>query len=169
MPNCSYIRDNLLPCTNTHGLNSFFFFNPESQSLEKTSICQLHSDEILKMMLEEIRGFQNNITRLYGQISARRYNTITFDISFDNSALYSEIKSEKEKITRVRWQFCRWPICKNRKFFYDELIYSCIVFSTFGRMRHIFYFHKKCWDSFRGRCGIKLIQERGQKTLEMSI
>ena len=116
-------------------------------------------------MLVEIKKFQKKQIKIFNQIQTQKVAAKTYDLFFDQDAMYSEIKSNKETISRLRWQFCRWPICESPKFGYDDLIYSAIVFSTKGRLRHIFYFHRACWKQFKAKCGIQQPIQIGQRTL----
>src|SRR3990170_2946265 len=166
MPNCSFIRDNEIVCANINGLNSFFFFDPVNNHLEKTTICQIHSDEILGIMLEEIKYIQRTNMKLKNQIELHK-TARKQDIFYDDKNTFSEIQSNFDRINRIRWQFCRWPLCENRRFFNDEMVYSTIIYSIRGKLRHIFYFHFSCWQKFKARCGIMTAIQRGQKTLEM--
>ncbi len=164
MASCTFINEFGNRCVSTWQLNKFFFYDPQYNSLEIVLMCQTHSDDILSFMLLEIKKHQSDLSKISHQIKIQKKNAREFDRSFDSSLLFNELESKRELITRIRWRFCRWPVCETPPLT-DELIYSCIVFSVKGRLRHIFYFHEKCMKQFKGKCGIMQLITTGKRTL----
>lgn len=154
-------------CGSTNLLNPIFFYDSEYKTITKTFACQHHSDELLTILLEEIKTFQHRQRKNFSKLKERKITAKNYDITFDSKAMYTEIESDKDVINRIRWKFCRHPTCEKRNFFYDELIHTMMVFSTRGKLRHLFYFHKICCQKIMAQCGIKAPWQGGQKTLDM--
>ena len=154
MARCNIIKENNDLCCSVHGINRIIFYNTETNEIEKQTICQKHSDEILSEWLLSEQKLKIIKEKLENE--RKRHNTGFILEEKEYVKEFNEkFKRVNEEIKRIRWEVCRFPLCIRPKFEQEDQIYSAIVFSTNGRLRHIFNFHKVCFNLAKGRCNLK--------------
>lgn len=151
---CQYKKDNGSICGTTFGLTQIYFRNQiiKSENIE-IALCQFHSDQILRLMLEkyneciiiEEKAFGE--AKLKGQL-AKKYERVVEPINYQK---LSNVRKLKNKILH---SVCRNIYCGKQLNFKN--VYTATAYHTNGKFRHCFYFCSwDCWIGFKRMCGYR--------------
>jgi len=161
---CQYFKDIDQQCGATVGLSIIDFKNPEnrSQTIE-IALCQYHSDQILREMLETYNDclmIEEKAFAKYnkGRQLAKKYETIQPPQDFQK---LSNARKLKFKIVH---KICRNMICGNQ--LDERAVFTATAYHAKGKMRHSFYFcNYTCWMWFKRKCGFREKMEIHQNKL----
>jgi len=151
---CQYRKDDATRCGRTIRLSTIYFKNPilKSDSVEM-ALCQYHSDQILRTVLEPYTDCIKIEMSAFGKYKkgkalAKEYETIQSPMD------YSKLENARKLKHKILWKICRNILCGN--LLDQNKVYSAIVFHANGKFRHCFYFCSyDCFMWFKRTCGYR--------------
>jgi len=151
---CQYRKDTTKKCGITIGLSIIYFKNPiqKSDSVE-IALCQYHSDQILRTILEQYTDCIKIEMSAFGKYKkgkalAKQYETIQSPLD------YSALENSRKLKHKILWKICRNFLCG--KVLDQNKIYSATAYHANGKMRHCFYFCSyECFMWFKRTCGFR--------------
>ncbi len=166
---CNYIDLNGRRCDKTYQLHEFYFRDPyHNSNCFSVDLCKWHADAELLRTTTRLKELQLKLTNLIAESARLRRIAKENDTYANNETKQQRIEDLKELIKKVQSNECKNDFCNQnlRQLENKSKLYSCHIFKPSGRRWYSFYFcSEKCFNIFKGRCGIETLLSTGQTTL----
>lgn len=166
---CNFINEYNNRCNRTYELHNMQFRDPYSIStIEQCDLCKTHYDQVTSDTVERVRGFQMKLSNMIAESSRLTRIAKENDTYYKNDAMQQKIEKLKELIRTIQNDECKNYFCNQnlRQLNREQRLFSVSTFRQSGRRQYTFYFCSlKCFNIFKGRCGITTEIFKGQMVL----
>lgn len=169
MKSCNAILENNQKHGSTWNLHEVYFRDPfDRRNCESIDMCEYHYNDVMKVMNERVVDFARKRDNLISErnrerATAKEYDTYYLDIK------QPKIEDLRKLVRKMMNNECRNIFCLQdlTKLDKDKKIYTVHTFRPSGKRHYTFNFCSiKCFNGMKGRCGIRMMIQNKQRTLQ---